>query len=253
MTTGLRRFAVAPRPAAAAAAERCELCGEPLPDRGGHSPGRNDSPEQHHSSERHAHLVDTHVRSIVCACTACALLFTREGGRYRTVPDRVRHDPEAPLTRAEWNGLGIPVGMAFFMVNSALGRVVASYPSAAGATECELDLAAWDRLAADHPLLREPEPDVEAILVTAGEVYAGEVSAGDGGVEAFLLPVDACYSLAGALRLNWRGFDGGTEVRRVLADFLDGIRDRSRPIAPGMLGTGGGQAEEPGNVRGNDA
>ena len=73
--------------------------------------------------ERHAHLVDTEQRSISCACTACGLLFTRPGGRYRTVPDRVRHDPDAPLTGAEWAELGIPVGIAFFFVNSALGRL----------------------------------------------------------------------------------------------------------------------------------
>lgn len=206
---GLRRFAgVSPagsaRAAAAAGAaaqERCEMCGERVP-------------------ERHAHLVDTERRSIGCACTACALLFTRPGGRRRTVPDRVHHDLNAPLTSAEWAELGIPVGIAFFFLNSALGQVVASYPSPAGVTECELDLAAWDRIAAAHPLLREAAADVEAILVVA-----------DTDVEAFLIPIDACYSLAGALRLNWRGFDGGAEVQRLLADFLADIRERARPLA----------------------
>src|SRR5215475_14333144 len=93
---GLRRFA-RPSPAAAAPpADHCELCGEKLP-------------------ERHAHMVDTEQRVLACACTACGLLFTRPGRRYRTVPDRVRHDPGAPLTGAEWAGLRIPVGIAFFM------------------------------------------------------------------------------------------------------------------------------------------
>ncbi len=148
--SGLRRFARPPRRASVAAAEeRCELCGERL-------------------GAGHSHMVDLQHRSIACACRACALLFTRPGGRYRTVPDRVRHDPAAPLTDAEWAELQIPVGIAFFFFNSALGRVVASYPSPAGVTECELDLAAWDRLAADHPLLRAPAPDVEAILVVGG-------------------------------------------------------------------------------------
>jgi hypothetical protein len=117
-STGLRRFAVpAATPGQAGAGqdvaagamteERCEMCGEQVP-------------------ARHAHLVDTERRSIGCACTACALLFTRPGGRYLTVPDRVRHDPDAPLTAAEWAGLAIPVAIAFFFVNSALGHVVAS-------------------------------------------------------------------------------------------------------------------------------
>jgi Family of unknown function (DUF5947) len=187
--------------------------------------------------ERHAHLVDTEQRSISCACTACGLLFTRPGGRYRTVPDRVRHDPDAPLTGAEWAELGIPVGIAFFFVNSALGHIVASYPSPAGVTECELDLAGWDRLAAAHPLLRAPSPDVEAILIVAGSPrLAGgapvAADGGDGGVEAFLIPIDACYSLAGGLRVHWRGFDGGAEAQRLLTDFLADIRERARPLAP---------------------
>ena len=229
--TGLRRFAVPSQAARAkaggvAADERCEMCGEPVP-------------------ERHAHLVDTERRSIGCACTACGLLFTRPGGRYRTIPDRVRHDPDAPLTAAEWAELAIPVGIAFFFVNSALGHVVASYPSPAGVTECELDLAGWDRLAADHPLLRAVAPDVEAILVVAGSPRlaggapvaastaggsGGSGGSGGGGVEAFLIPIDACYALAGGLRLHWRGFDGGAEAQRLLTDFLAGIRERARAL-----------------------
>jgi hypothetical protein len=192
--------------------------------------------------ERHGHFVDIEHRSLGCACTACALLFTRPGGRYRTVPDRVRHDPGAPLTAAEWAALAIPVGIAFFFVNSALGHVVASYPSPAGVTECELDLAGWDRLAAAHPLLRAPAPDVEAILVVAGSPrLAGSAPLADGadgasgnagGIQAFLIPIDACYSLAGALRLHWRGFDGGAEAQGILTDFLAGIRERARPLEP---------------------
>jgi hypothetical protein len=193
------------------AEERCELCGTKLAA----GPGRE-----------HAHLVDPQQRSILCACTACALLFTRPGGRYRTVPDRVCHDPGSPLTAAEWAELQIPVAIAFFFVNSALGRVVASYPSPAGVTECELDLAAWDRLAAAHPLLGALTPDVEAILVVRDQPGA----AGGHGTQMYLIPVDACYSLAGALRLNWHGFDGGTEVRQILAEFLADLRQRAREI-----------------------
>ena len=224
---GLRRFA-RPRPvlgntgpggAGAAADERCELCGEVI--------GRE-----------HPHMVDLQRRSIACACRACALLFTRPaaptrpGGRYRTVPDRVRHDPSAPLTDAEWAELQIPVAIAFFFVNSALGRVIASYPSPAGVTECELDLAAWDRLVATHPLLGALTPDVEAILV------AGGGSREAAGIETFLVPIDVCYSLAGALRLEWHGFDGGAEVKRILADLLASLRERARRFEPADSMTG---------------
>jgi hypothetical protein len=209
---GLRRFARPPRPASTPPGERCELCGEQL-------------------GAEHPHMVDLQQRSIACACKACALLFTRPGGRYRTVPDRVRQDPSAPLTDAEWAELQIPVGIAFFFFNSALGRVIASYPSSAGVTECELDLAAWDRLAADHPLLGALAPDVEAILVVGGSPREQTP------IETFLVPIDVCYSLAGALRLEWHGFDGGSEVRQILADLLASLRKRARPFESAGMGT----------------
>lgn len=211
---GLRRFARPPRRASGSGAEeRCELCGELL----GHE---------------HPHMVDLQRRSIACACQACALLFTRPGGRYRTVPDRVGHDPRAPLTAPEWAELQIPVGIAFFFFNSALGRVIASYPSPAGVTECELDLGAWDRLAAAHPLLGALTPDVEAILVVGGGAPGNGGAPGGGAIETFLVPIDVCYSLAGALRLEWHGFDGGSEVRRVLEDLLGRLRERARTLEP---------------------
>ncbi len=239
--TGLRRFVKRPAGAAAPAAPgvpaalgiragrdadaartdagRCEMCRQVL-------------------KGRHGHLADTEKRSLTCACRACYLLFTHEGaagGRYRAVPERVCYDPARPLTEADWNELQIPVAMAFFFCNSALGRVVAGYPSPGGATECELDLAAWDRLAAAYPLLAALAPDVEAIFVNR--------SAGQGGTfppasspglpqtspsyEMFLIPIDECYSLAGELRLRWQGFDGGAEARAALAAFLDSLRRRA--------------------------
>ena len=206
----------------AAEAEHCEMCAEVL-------------------TNRHGHLVDTEKRSLACACRACYLLFTHEGaagGRYRAVPERICHDPERPLTDADWNELQIPVAMAFFFFNSALGRVVAGYPSPGGTTECELDLAAWDRLAAAYPLLGEMAPDVEAIFVNRAENGSAEPRGDvppnppDKG-EVFLIPIDMCYSLVGELRLLWQGFDGGAEVRAALAAFLD------RPAqAGGRTGTG---------------
>jgi hypothetical protein len=205
MTSGLRRFASASAAPPAPDGDRCGLCGEQLP------------PE-------HAHLVDIQERSIGCACRACALLFTREGGRYRTIPNRVLQEPGSQLTEAEWDSLRIPVAIAFFFTNSDLGRVVASYPSPAGVTECELDLAAWEGLAAAHPLLREAAPDIEAILMIRGQPGTSD----DLGIETFLVPIDVCYQLAGALRLHWRGFDGGSQVRRLLHDILEDLRGRAK-------------------------
>ena len=194
--------------------ERCEMCREVL-------------------GERHGHVVDLEKRSLSCTCRACYLLFTHEGaagGRYRAVPEHVYHDPGRPLTDEDWNELQIPVAMAFFFYNSALDRVVAGYPSPGGATECELDLAAWDRLAAAYPLFGALAPDVEAIFVNRADQGSAER------YEVFLIPVDECYSLVGELRMKWQGFDGGAEARAALATFLDGLRRRAVPLAGSRYG-----------------
>ena len=184
--------------------EKCEFCAAVIP-------------------AEHGHVADLEQSSLMCACRPCYLLFTHGQagrGRYRSVPDRYLADPARPITVAEWDALEIPVGLAFFLHSSAAGQVTGFYPSPAGATECRLDLAAWDRLAAGHPLLAAMAPDVEAALISR---------TGDG-VEHFLVPVDACYELAGRMRLYWRGFDGGEQARQSIADFLDKVRSLARPL-----------------------
>ena len=197
--------------AAPAAEEKCEFCAAGIP-------------------AEHGHVADLGQSSLMCACRACYLLFTHgqaARGRYRSVPDRYLEDPGRPMTAAEWDLLEIPVGLAFFLRSSAAGEVTGFYPSPAGATQCRLDLAAWGRLAADHPLLAAIAPDVEAALICR---------TGDR-VEHFLVPVDACYELAGRMRRYWRGFDGGEEARQSIAGFLSEVRSRARPLG-GVAGSG---------------
>jgi len=171
----------------------------------------------------HGHLADLERSTLTCACRACYLLFTEPGagrGRYRAVPERYLRDPARPLTVAEWGELDVPVGLAFFLNTSRRGQVCGFYPSPAGVTECTLDLAAWARLGQDHPLLLAADADVEAVLV----------SRTDTGIECFLVPVDACYELAGRMRILWQGFDGGAEARQSIAAFLDSVRSRARDL-----------------------
>jgi hypothetical protein len=174
----------------------------------------------------HGHVVARDTRTLRCACRACALLFTSEGaGRFRTVPDRYLVDPAHPFADADWDELQVPVTPAFFFTNSELGRVVACYPSPAGATECLLDLDAWQRLRQRYPLLAAAAADVEA-------VYVARTGAG---FEPFLVPIDACYAITGAIRQRWHGLDGGDEVRQALAEFVDDVRRRSRPMTAGTV------------------
>jgi hypothetical protein len=187
------------------AGERCELCTEPIAD-------------------EHGHLVDVEARRLLCACRGCYLLFTPDGaggGHYRSVPDRYIALTDVRLSAAQWDALQIPVGVAFFFVNSTLARVAAFYPSPAGATESLLPLDTWEELVGAHPALSTLEPDVEALLVRA-DPDRGR------GAECYLVPIDACYELVGHLRRLWRGFDGGREAHDALDGFFDRVRARAR-------------------------
>ena len=108
--------------------------------------------------------------------------------------------------------------MAFFFVNSVLGRVVGVYPSPAGATESELPLGSWDAVLAAAPALSTLAPDVEAALVRMRGSR----------VQAYLVPIDVCYQLVGELRRRWRGFDGGPEARQALDLFFERVAGRCR-------------------------
>jgi len=215
VSQGLRRF-VGPPPGPvpvpgagrekprAAPGEACEMCAEPVGD-------------------GHSHVVNLDSRQIMCTCRACYLLFTHQGaagGRYRAVPDRYLHDRSFQLDEGGWDTLQIPVKVAFFFHNSDLGRVVAFYPSPAGATESLLPLEAWQDVVAANPEMTDLVPDVEALLVQR-----------DGqGFECFLVPIDACYELVGLVRMHWKGFDGGEEAWAAIDGFFDAVRERSRPV-----------------------
>jgi Family of unknown function (DUF5947) len=192
-----------PRPEVRAG-ERCELCTEPI-------------------SDEHGHLVDVQGRTLMCACRGCYLLFTSEGAggaHYRAVPDRYLAFPDFQLSPGQWDSLQIPVGIAFFFLNSALERVAAFYPGPAGATESELALETWEEVVASNPVLSTLMPDVEAFLVRADH--------GQGGAECFIVPIDACYELVGHLRLRWRGFDGGREAHDAMDSFFERVRTKAR-------------------------
>lgn len=188
--------------------EGCEMCNELIhPD--------------------HPHVVNVETRSLLCTCRACYLLFTQAGagrGTYRSVPDRYLSDPDFALTEAQWDDLQVPVAMAFFFHNSAQDRVVAQYPSPAGATESLLDLAAWERIRAENPLAAALTPDVEALIVHRTRDADREV------MHSYLVPIDACYELVGRVRMHWTGFDGGAEARRDISEFFAGVRARSRAL-----------------------
>jgi hypothetical protein len=182
--------------------ERCELCAAELP-------------------ADHRHLIEPESRRLFCACDSCALLFfDQPGARYRRVSRRVQFLRDFSLTDAQWEELQVPISLAFFFRSSSSGRVVAAYPSPAGATESLLTLDTWRQLEASNPILREMETDIEALLVNR----VGEAR------DCYRVSIDECYKLVGLIRTSWRGLSGGAEVWNAIGLFFDGLRARSDSV-----------------------
>lgn len=186
--------------------ERCELCSEPL-------------------FAEHRHLLDLSERNLCCVCRGCSILFDQAaagGGHYSLVPDRRWLLENFQLDEPAWESLRIPVEVAFFFHDSTAGRVVAYYPSPAGAVESLLELATWSRIVRENSVLEAMAGDVEALLVNRSGA-AGE---------HFLVPIDDCYELVGLIRTRWTGFTGGKEVWDEIEQFFTALRKRARPVAP---------------------
>lgn len=192
----VRRFARVRAPV-----ERCDLCGLELP-------------------AEHDHLIEPERRQLACACPACALLFAeRARARYKRVPRRVLRLDDFALTDGEWEGLRLPISLAFLYDSSPQGRMVACYPSPAGATESQLELETWAEIRARHPALAGLATDVEALLVNRTRTPG----------DYLIVPIDECFRLVGLIRTHWRGLSGGTEVWKEIAAFFAALYDRARP------------------------
>jgi Family of unknown function (DUF5947) len=192
-----------------AQAERCELCGVEL-------------------TEKHPHLLETRLRGITCACPACAILFCgQEGGRFLRIPQKVRRLDDFVLSDLEWEELTLPIQLAFFVRTSA-GKMIAMYPSPAGAVESLLDLGAWNGAGngawsarfARHAALSGMAAEVEALLVNRiGNRHA-----------YFLVPIDQCYKLVGLVRMKWRGLSGGPELWVAIHAFFNQLEQTAAGV-----------------------
>jgi Family of unknown function (DUF5947) len=186
------------------AAERCELCSCEVP-------------------ADHEHLVDPLTHTLVCSCLACATLFDAGyNAKYKRVPRSVRFLQDFQITAAQWESLRLPIDMAFFFRSTPKDRVVALYPSPAGAVESLLPFDTWDEVIQVNPVLKNMQADVAALLVNRiGSSNGSRVP------EYFLVPIDECYKLVGLIRANWRGLSGGTEVWREVAAFFGQLKRKS--------------------------
>ncbi|HLX45438.1 MAG TPA: DUF5947 family protein [Bryobacteraceae bacterium] len=201
--SALRRFVRRPT-----SAETCELCSLEL-------------------ASIHQHLLEPTSRKLICACDACAILFSNQGqSKYKRVPRRVRYLADFRLSDSQWDGLMMPINMAFFVRSTPHARVMALYPSPAGATESLLSFDTWEDIERENPALLEMEADVEALLVNR----IGH-SRGFSNPEYYIVPIDECFRLVGLIRSRWQGLSGGAEVWKEIGQFFGGLKDRADIVA----------------------
>lgn len=200
-------------------AERCELCSAEL-------------------GPLHQHLLDAKKREVLCCCDGCAVLFCGQpvqshlagsqpravvarlhspGAHFLRIPRRIRSLAGFRMDELQWESLMIPINLAFFYRDSSAGRMVAMYPSPAGAIESLLSLEAWAEIASEHGELQAMEDDVETFLVN-------RVGAEP---EHYIAPIDECYRLVGLIRMRWRGLSGGGEVWTGINQFFADLKSRS--------------------------
>jgi hypothetical protein len=188
--------------------ESCEMCSKEL-------------------AVSHQHLLEPVSRELICACDACSILFSSQGQtKYKRVPRRVRFLTDLQMTDSQWDGLMMPINMAFFFKSTPQKRVIALYPSPAGATESLLSFDTWEEIELENPVLLEMESDVEALLVNRIGHARGFSSP-----EYYVAPIDECFKLVGLIRSTWRGLSGGTEVWREIGQFFSDLKTKSPHVA----------------------
>lgn len=180
-------------PARDPAVEHCDFCATDLPG-------------------DHRHMLDLDQRAILCTCEPCLAMKAGRDG-LRPVGTRTLKLDEFDMPEFVWAAFGLPVGLAFFLRSSGVGRVAALYPSPAGATECELELLDWDALVARNAVLETLETDVEALIVNR-MVQPWSYA---------IVPIDQAYLLVGMIKARWQGISGGDAIESAVAEFFEGL------------------------------
>lgn len=180
-----------------AARDHCELCPIGLGD-------------------DHRHLLHLDERRIICVCETCWSMRSGDA-EYRATGARTVWLEDFVLADDVWAAFAIPIGLAFMMRSSVDGRIVAMYPSPAGATESELDLDAWDRLVVANPALARMEPDAEALIINRIATPP----------QVVVVPIDQAYKLVGLIKARWEGISGGSQTEDAVAEFFAGLRERT--------------------------
>lgn len=170
----------------------CEQCGDAL-------------------QETHEHLFDIAARQAKCCCQSCA---ARQEHVLQPTLRRLPKHVEAltiQISDTQWEKLGIPIALTFFLKSYPLQKIIALYPSPAGPLESQVEASAWSELERSNPIIREMDWEVEALLVNrlrGKKVY-------------FRIPLDRAFELVGKIRMYWQGFSGGEKVWNEIDQFFE--------------------------------
>ena len=191
LVAGLGRLA---RPEPVEEQEKCEVCGSSI-------------------AVDHRHLLELGERRILCSCEPCIAM--RSGlENYCPVGTRFVWLENVEFPNELWAAFQLPIGLAFFFRSTGVNAVVALYPSPAGATESELHFETWTRLADMNPVLRDLEPDAEALIVNRmADTPAFAIA-----------PIDRCYMLVGLVKAAWEGISGGAGMEKAIEDYFEELR-----------------------------
>lgn len=184
------------------AVERCEMCRSVL-------------------GARHRHLMELTSRRLLCCCDTCSVLY-HCGSKYRRVPKQVRFLTGFRLSQSQWDGLTLPLNLAFFFKSTRPSSMMALYPAPSGAMGIPLPRDIWDEIEQANPLLQDMESDVQALLVNR----LGP-SRGFPHPEHYLVPIDECFKLVELIRNRWKGLSGGNAVWQDIAEFFVGLQAKS--------------------------
>jgi hypothetical protein len=134
--------------------------------------------------------------------------------------------PNFQITDAQWESLALPIQLAFFFESGSASKVIAMYPSPAGATESLLPLSNWHELMEACGRSVQLQPDVEALLANR----LGAIP------KYWIAPIDLCFELVGLMRLHWRGFSGGDKVWSEVEGFFARLEERSKAVSTASPG-----------------
>ncbi len=85
------------------------------------------------------------------ACDACALRFQDVvEGRFKLIPRDARALSGFAMADTDWENFALPINLAFFFYSTPSKKMMAYYPSPAGATESLLPLDAWKALVSQN-------------------------------------------------------------------------------------------------------